>query len=132
MLFRSLEYYPDAEQMTYLEPQLGDYNGFVIEESDFYLETLEQQRHPWGFFYWSPEVMSSFVNSWNVELTMQENKSAIYKTSPRPKFGYPAEFADHFTKNQNTVRRALSKDKWGTKDCALLGTKEHLLSQLLE
>ena len=40
-----LEYYPDHEQMTYLENQLGNYNGFVMQESDFYLETLEKNFH---------------------------------------------------------------------------------------
>lgn len=123
-----LEYYPDHEQMTYLEPQLKNYNGFVMEESDCYLEMIEPSRHPWAFFYWNPEVMASFVNAWDCNLTMQENKAAIYKTSPRPKFGYTANF---FTDFQMAARRALIK-KWGTRDCALLGTKEHLLSQLLE
>jgi hypothetical protein len=123
-----LEYYPDHEQMTYLEPQLGNYNGFVMEETDYYLETIAKDRHPWAFFYWSPEVMSGFVDEWDCTLTMQENKAAIYKTSPRPKFGYTATF---FTEFQRLSRKSLAK-KWGTLDCALMGTKEHLLSQLLE
>ena len=72
--------------------------------------------------------MASFVSAWDTNLTMQENKASIYKTSPRPKFSYTADF---FTDFQKTARRALIK-KWGTLDCALLGTKEHLLSQLLE
>ena len=124
-----LEYYPDYEQMTYLENQLGTYNGFVMEESDLYLETLEPNQHPWAFYYWSPEIMASFVNSWDVSLTMQENKSAIYQTSPRPKFCYPLDFV---TPLQSQLRTVLNETKWGTKDCALLGSKEHLLSQLLE
>jgi hypothetical protein len=123
-----LEYYPDHEQMTYLEPQLKNYNGFVMEESDYYLEAIDPDQHPWAFFYWNPEIMSSFVNEWNPHLTMQENKSAIYKTSPRPKFGYTANF---FTEFQNAARKALMK-QWGTVDCALLGNKEQLLAQLLE
>ncbi len=123
-----LEYYPDHEQMTYLEPQLKNYNGFVMEESDAYLEAIEPDRHPWAFFYWSPEVMSSFVNRWDTSMTMQENKSAIYKTSLRPKFGYTASFFKDF---QDAARKALTK-KWGTVDCGLLGTKEQLLAQLLE
>lgn len=124
-----LEYYPDHEQMTYLENQLGSYNGFVMQESDFYLETLEPNQHPWGFFYWSPEILASFVHSWNVSLTMQENKSAIYQTSPRPKF---LRRFGVTTSLQILVRDALANSKWGTRDCALLGTKEQLLSQLLE
>ena len=123
-----LEYYPDHEQMTYLEPQLKNYNGFVMEESDYYLEAIESNRHPWAFFYWNPEIMSSFVNEWDPHLTMQENKSAIYKTSPRPKFGYTTRFFPDF---QNAAIKALTK-KWGTVDCGLLGNKEQLLAQLLE
>jgi hypothetical protein len=124
-----LEYYPDLEQMTYLQNQLGDYHGFVMEESDLYIETVQPNQHPWAFYYWSPEIMASFVNSWNPDMTMQENKSAIYQTSPRPKF-FQAQ--DLVTSLQNQVREILIKSKWGTRDCALLGTKDQLLSQLLE
>lgn len=124
-----LEYYPDHEQMTYLEPQLGSYNGFVMEESDYYLETLEPNQHPWAFYYWSPEVMAGFVSLWDTRLTMQENKSAIYQTSPRPKFPYPKGF---FTDEQFKYRCLFSQQKWGTIDCALMNSKEVLLAQLLE
>jgi hypothetical protein len=124
-----LEYYPDHEQMNYLEPQLGNYHGFVMEETDLYIETLEQNQHPWAFYYWSPEVMAAFVHKWDCDMTMQENKSAIYKTSPRPKFVYPNDFV---TDLRRYSRDALTKAKWGTRDCALMGSKEHLLSQLLE
>ena len=124
-----LEYYPDHEQMTYLEPQLENYNGFVLEESDLYIETLEQNQHPWAFYYWSPEIMAGFVHKWDCDMTMQQNKSAIYKTSPRPKFAYPGDLISEI---QSKSRNALAEAKWGTRDCALMGSKEHLLSQLLE
>lgn len=122
-----LEYYPDYEQMTYLEPQLGDYQGFVFEESDFYLETLAPNKHPWGFYYWSPDIMASFVNEWNTNLNMQENKSAVYGVSPRPKMGYPA---DLYSSDVYKLRKKIAK-KWGTRDCALLGTKTQLLDKLV-
>jgi hypothetical protein len=124
-----IEYYPDHEQMTYLEPQLTCYNGFVLEESDLYIETLGTNQHPWAFFYWSPEIVAGFVHEWNVNKTMTENKSLIYKTSPRPKFWYPFNL---FPGDQQSIRKAIAAGKWGTLDCALLGTKEQLLSQLLE
>lgn len=124
-----IEYYPDCEQMTYLEPQLGDYNGFVFEESDYYIETLGGTQHPWAFFYWSPEVLAGFVNSWDPNKTMTENKSSIYKTAHRPKFVYPDNF---FPGQQIIARKAIANSKWGSIDCALLGSKEHLLSRLLE
>jgi|688.fasta_scaffold244538_1 hypothetical protein len=123
-----LEYYPDHEQMTYLEPQLGTYQGFVMQETDLYLETLQPDHHPWAFFYWSPEVMASFVSAWDNSLTIQENKSQLYKTSPRPKYVYPW---DLFTDTQVELRKLLTKQKWGTRDCALLGNKEQLLNKLL-
>jgi hypothetical protein len=124
-----LEYYPDHEQMNYLQPQLGNYNGFVLEESDLYIETLEQNQHPWAFYYWSPEIMAGFVHKWDCSMTMQQNKSAIYKTSPRPKFAYPGDLISSL---QAKSRDALTNAKWGTRDCALMGNKQHLLSQLLE
>lgn len=123
-----LEYYPDHEQMTYLNSQLRNYSGFVLEESDLYIETLGTNQHPWAFFYWTPDIVAGFVNSWDVSKTMTENKSIIYKTSHRPKFNYPHNF---FPENQFIFRKTMI-EKWGTRDCALLGTKEHLLSQLLE
>jgi hypothetical protein len=124
-----LEYYPDSDQMMYLEPQLGNYQGFVMEETDFYLETLHPDYHPWAFYYWSPEVMAGFVSAWNFDMTMQENKSNIYKTSIRPKFDYPKGF---FSDKQFNFRSVVSSQKWGTLDCALLGNRKELLDQLLE
>lgn len=124
-----LEYYPDHEQMTYLEPQLANYRGFVLEESDLYIETLAPDQHPWAFYYWSPEVMASFVHAWNTDLNMCDNKAAIYKTSPRPKFVYPENF---FPERQIKIRTLLAEQKWGTVDCARLGDRESLLDQLFD
>ena len=121
-----LEYYPDHEQMEYLRPQVQDYKGFVLEESDLYIEALVPDQHPWAFHYWSPEIMAAFVNEWDVTLTMQENKAAIYKTSPRPKFLYPDMFFGPETKREPFIKN------FGTLDCALLGTKELLLKKLVK
>lgn len=121
-----LEYYPDSDQMTYLEPQLGNYIGFVLEETDLYLETLSPNQHPWAFYYWSPEILSAFVNEWNTEITMQENKAAIYNTSLRPKILYDKQFFDYAKARGQTV------DSFGTLDCALLGTKDTLLKKLVK
>lgn len=124
-----LEYYPDLGQMTYLEPQLKDYCGFVMEESDLYIETLDPNQHPWAFYYWSPEIMASFVHAWDTSIDICDNKSRIYNTSPRPKFTYPSDF---FSCQQAHVRLMLAEQKWGSVDCALLGTKQMLLDQLVE
>ena len=123
-----LEYYPDHEQMTYLEPQLGDYVGFVMEETDQYLEAMCPDQHPWGFHYWSPDILAAFVNEWNVEMTMQENKANIYKVLHRPKMGYPG---DILSQEKYWNRKKLSV-LFGTLDCALLGTKQSLLEKLVK
>lgn len=123
-----LEYYPDHEQMEYLRPVLGDYEGFVMEEADNYIESIAPNQHPWAFHYWSPEIMASFVNEWDNSLTMQENKAKIYNTAHRPKFTY---HLDVFNPAVQKVRTECKKH-WGTRDCALLGSRESLLSQLLE
>ena len=123
-----LEYYPDHEQMEYLRPVLGDYQGFVMEEADAYVETLAPNQHPWAFYYYNPEILASFVNEWDTSLTMQENKARIYGTVHRPKFVY---HRDVFSPDVAKIRDGARKH-WGTKDCALLGTREQLLDQLLE
>jgi hypothetical protein len=123
-----LEYYPDHEQMTYLEPQLGDYVGFVMEETDQYLETICPNRHPWGFHYWSPDILAAFVNEWDTNMTMQENKANIYKVPYRPKMGYPSDILSE-EKYSNRKRFAF---QFGTLDCALLGTKQSLLEKLVK
>ena len=122
-----LEYYPDQDQMTYLEPQLGNYQGFVMQESDGYMDLLAPNQHPWAFFYWSPKLLASFVNSWNLDLNMQENKAEIYDVSPRPKMLYPADF---YPEKITKMHHGLAS-KWGTRDCALLGTKQELLKKLI-
>lgn len=121
-----LEYYPDADQMEYLRPQLGDYKGFVMEESDNYMEALSPDVHPWGFYYWNPDIMASFAAAWNTDLYMQENKEAIYNTPFRPKFSFPKGY---YSDKVLQIRDAARK-KFGTIDCALMGSKEDLIATL--
>jgi hypothetical protein len=123
-----LEYYPDHEQMTYLEPQLGDYVGFVMEETDQYLEAMCPDQHPWGFHYWNPDILAAFVNEWNTGMTMQENKANIYKVPYRPKMNYPRDILP-IEKLSNRKKIA---SNFGTLDCALLGTKQSLLEKLVK
>lgn len=122
-----MEYYPDQEQMTYLEPQLKDYHGFVIEESDIYIESLAPDQHPWAFYYWSPEIMVAFAHEWDISLTMTQNKSKIYKTNPRPKFSHAM---DMLPLVQMKIRTRLG-NSWGTQDCAVMGSRQDLISRLL-
>ncbi len=100
-----------------------------MQESDFYIELLGTDQHPWAFFYWSPEIVAAFVHQWDTSKTMTENKAIIYNSMPRPKFEYPK---DLLSGNQKLIRKKLALEKWGSIDCALLGSKEQLLAQLLE
>lgn len=121
-----LEYYPDYEQMTYLESQLGDYEGFVMQESDMYNEILAPNQHPWAFYYWNADIVAAFVNEWNTGFTIQENKAAIYGTSPRPKIGYRSNFPKYLH-NRHLLARS-----FGDRDVAMLGTKQSLLEKLVK
>lgn len=123
-----LEYYPDHEQMTYLEPQLGNYVGFVMEESDQYLEYMCPNQHPWGFHYWNPDILAAFVHEWDTSLTMQENKAHIYKVPHRPKMNYPRDLL----LGEKCINRKRLASQFGTLDCALLGTKQSLLEKLVK
>jgi hypothetical protein len=122
-----LEYYPDHEQMTYLEPQLKNYKGFVMQETDYYLETQSTNQHPWAFYYWSPDIMAAFVNEWDTSITMQQNKANIYKVEHRPKINYP-----QLVTGTSLGNRFKLLAKFGTLDCALLGTKQSLLEKLVK
>lgn len=122
-----LEYYPDHEQMEYLRPTLENYQGFVLQEADYYEEMLSPNQHPWAFHYWTPEVLASFVYHWDETLTMQENKAQIYKVNARPKFSYAHDIVD-----QETIyKRGMLTSKFGTQDVATLGSKKELLSKLI-
>ena len=85
-------------------------------------------QHPWGFYYWSPDILAAFVNEWDTSMTMQENKANIYKVNYRPKMGYPS---DMINVEKYTNRKALASE-FGTLDCALLGTKQSLLEKLVK
>jgi hypothetical protein len=124
-----LEYYPDHEQMIYLEPELKDYDGFTLTESDVYIECNEPNTHPWAFFYWSPSIMASFVNAWDTNLTIQENKEKIYNVPIRPKYHFN-DFGSfiHGSKTHQIIKIC---SKIGTTEVFKLGDKQQLLNNLI-
>lgn len=121
-----LEYYPDHEQMAYLDSQLDGYQGFIFQETDMYIDTVWANKHPFGFFYWTPDIMASFINAWDESLTIQENKAQIYKVNIRPKL-LPRV-------NAGPQHQHLSKivHKFGTTDVYRLGNKHELLDKLVD
>lgn len=118
-----LEYFPDA-QFGKLEKIPAGYKGFVANESDFYFEADNPDRHPWAFYYWSPEMMAATVAYWNTTTTMTETKAELYGTPYRPKL-FNGEFI------RRLPPEMYCRNKYGTIDCVLLGDKEELLAKLL-
>jgi hypothetical protein len=118
-----LEFCPD-EQFTRLDGIPENYRGFILSECDFYLETDKQDRHPWGFYYWSPEMMAATVKYWPTDVPMTEAKAALYGTPYRPKI-----FNNEFIRNIPTYM--WTRKRYGTIDGALLGDKEELLAKLI-
>jgi hypothetical protein len=120
-----VEYYPD-EQFGVGEGIPENYQGFLINESDFYYEVISPNRHPWAFFYWSPDMLASTIYNWDTKLCMTDSKANLYQTLWRPKI--PAK---EFMRQMPMALRK-SGSYFGTIDCALLGDKEEILSKLVK
>lgn len=121
-----LEYYPDQEQLSGYTNELGNYQGFIFSESDTYVESAFPNQHPWSFYYWNPDIMASFVNSYNPALTLQENKSKIYNVAIRPKCHFPGVI--NCVSNKFLLE---SRKYFGTTDLVCLGNKNELLNKLV-
>jgi hypothetical protein len=119
-----VEYHPD-EQFHGREG-FADFTGFLINESDFYSEVLYPNKHPWGFFYWSPEMLASTIHHWDTNVCMSDAKSVLYRAGWRPKM-----FNLDFIKNKLPILFK-SRDYFGTADGFTLGTKQEILSKLVK
>lgn len=121
-----VEYHPDA-QFSGDEGIPADYKGFVINECDAYSEIASPDRHPWAFFYWTPEMLASTVYHWDTSLDMTRAKAKLYDTELRPKMLNTA-FDNEIG---FLLQRKQPRTIFGTIDSALIGDKEELLSKLL-
>lgn len=126
ILGMQMEYHPD-EQFKGDEGIPKDYRGFLINEADAYYETIAENRHPWAFFYWTPEILASTAYHWDTSLDLTEAKAKLYDTPYRPKLGH-LEFAIRIPKMYLDFR----DNVFGTIDCALLGDKDELLAKLVK
>jgi hypothetical protein len=122
-----VEYHPD-EQFTGDEGIPKDYKGFLLNECDAYFEILSPNKHPWAFFYWSPEMMASVAHHWDTDLDMTRAKAKLYNTEYRPKM-----INKSFLGNaRHMTRMRQPRSVFGTIDCALLGDKGDLLRELYD
>lgn len=120
-----MEYHPD-EQFVGTEGIDKNYQGFLINESDPYFEIISPNRHPWAFFYWSPDIMASTAYHWDTSLDLTNAKAKLYNTVIRPK--NPNKV---FLENVPRIFKR-ARNYFGTIDCALLGNKQELLAKLLK
>jgi len=121
-----LEYFPDQEQLSGYDSELGDYQGFIFSECDAYIETVFPDQHPWAFYYWNPDIVASFVDCYDPSITLQENKSKIYNVAIRPKCHFPGII--NCINNKFLLN---SRKYFGTSDLVCLGNKNELLNKLV-
>jgi asparagine synthetase B (glutamine-hydrolysing) len=121
-----VEYHPD-EQFNGTEGIPTEYKGFVINESDAYQETISPNKHPWAFFYWSPEILASTIYNWDTTLSMARAKEKLYGTEYRPKMIN----TDFLVKAAFSMNKKIPRDAFGTIDCALMGDTDEFLSKLV-
>ncbi len=118
-------YYPD--------PKLGlvkvdaefkrTFRGFMFDESDFYIELINPDKHPWAFFYWSPEMLASIIYHWDTTQPVENNKWRMFDLLPRPKLNGVETFTHNFLANTIPEYTDMflwtlinKKLRWGTRD----------------
>ena len=132
-------YHPDPKLgIDKAEQGFADsFRGFMFDESDFYIELVNPGKHPWSFFYWSPEMLASFVSAWDTTQTGEENKARIYGTIPRPKlrgselftYNYLAWQLPEYASKFEWIKFH-KKFNWGVRDFAACPDKEEFLKLL--
>ena len=134
-------YYPDAKLgIDKAEPGFKDsYRGFMFDESDFYIELVNPNIHPWAFFYWSPEMLASTVAAWNTNKSGEQNKAELFGGIPRPKLrgnemftnnSLAQQIPDYYT--QFEWVNAHKKFNWGVRDFAACPDQQEFLKLLLK
>lgn len=68
---------------------------FYCNSLDFISNLIDVGNHPTSFFMYTPELALSYITSFNVELSEQYNKLALYKVPQRPKIDYANVLHEH-------------------------------------
>jgi hypothetical protein len=132
-------YYPDPKlRLDKADPEfVKTFRGFMFDESDFYIELVNPNKHPWAFFYWSPEMLASVIYHWDTSQPVEDNKWRMFNVLPRPKLT-GCEFFTH-----NHIAKTLPEYnnyfkwtyahrslKWGARDFAPCPDREEFLKIL--
>lgn len=126
ILGSQVEFHPDESFIGTKSGIPENYKGFIINESDAYMEILSPGRHPGAFFYWNPDIIASTISNWDTSMQMPEAKAKLYKTLLRPKF---VDWG--FVVQNSKIDWTMTSDIFGNIDCALLGNKEESLKLLV-
>jgi hypothetical protein len=134
-------YHPDPNLgIDKAEPGFDEtFRGFMFDECDFYIELVNPDKHPWAFFYWSPEMLASVVNAWDPAKTGEDNKAELFGGIPRQKLrgnevftvNSIAQAIPEYAKQFEWVK-AHEKFNWGVRDFAACPDKEEFLKLLLK
>jgi hypothetical protein len=115
------------------------FRGFMFDESDFYIELVNPGKHPWAFFYWSPEMLASVVSAWDTTKTGEDNKANLFGGIPRPKLRGNEMFTNNSLAqripeyyNQFEWIKAHKKFNWGVRDFAACPDQQEFLKLLLK
>ena len=130
-------YWPDPKLKLGRNTENFNFEGFYIDEDDFYIELLDPGYHPWCFAYHNPEIFASLVNEWDPTEPVEENKWRIFSQTPRPKLNG----GEMILRNAvaNSIPEYYQKISWtqdcknnSTRDFFPLTTKQELLKILCE
>ncbi len=114
------------------------FRGFTFGEGDWYIELINPNKHPWAFFFWSPEMLASVISEWDTTQPVEENKWRMFNLLPRPKLNgsefFHCNFLAKTLPEYNEMFKWAHAHKqlgWGTRDFAICPDKEEFLKLLL-
>jgi hypothetical protein len=61
---------------------------FYCNSLDFISDLVDRWNHPSSFFMYTPELALAYIKSFDISISEQYNKIALYNVAPRPKIDY--------------------------------------------
>lgn len=129
-------YWPDPKLMLGRNVEGLEFEGFYIDEDDFYIELADPGYHPWSFAYHTPEMLLSIINAWNTNEPVEENKWRIFNQIPRPKLNggemiFKNVVANSIPEYKNKIQWALDCRLNSVRDFFPIGTKQEILQKFV-
>jgi len=106
---------------------------FYCRSLDFASNLVDDSRHPTSFFMYTPELVLSYINKFDIAQDEQYNKLSFYNVTPRPKIDYiPALNANsQYREVMGKLSHLLKTDPFDTDTQKFwYGTKEQLIQTL--